>query len=340
MREVIFGFILIISLIFLVACPEPTASISLCRVNFKYDASKFTNANITNYVIQIRAVPMFGDYNTSGRLDNWTTVLDTAGQFSRDNFEQGEWVFYCRVLIEANDEIEVADEMYTSTISIQDGSEITFTSSLADYDGFGRLGLYIRADRVTENQGLVVRAENLSTGVKYDLTGMEWKKTVKGLSYIDYSYITDEMPSGNWILHIAATDQTDGSEIMSVEEVAVVNAVQEEVTVIKLRSQQYVPGEAEIKVEMKELEGMLIGDTSAKTGEEHVWEYEAMNDYTEENAVWYYWYVDEHRYSSRDPELKYTFTVPGRYVISCAAVGINGEVSKEGCSYITVSVNE
>lgn len=308
-----------------------------CRVDFSYDVSAMVEANILSYTMQVRAIPMFGGYETGGRIDNWTTVQDVSGSFSLQGLEEGTWAFYLRVLVDGPDgSMQTLDEQFTGSRPIADGTKLVFGEGRT-YDDFGRLGIYIRADRVAEQQTLVVRCENLATGAKYDLSGMEWSKVEKGSSYIDYAYVTDQMPAGNWMVHVAAGNDA-ADEVMSVEDVAVVNAIQDEVLTVRLRAQRFEPGGVEIEEKYHNLEGVVVGDTKAYVGQSRTWTYEPLNEYTQENAVWYFWYVDDRRIGTREPELEYAFQTPGRYLISCVAVGINGEVPKDGSSVISVAV--
>lgn len=336
MKKIVLMTILTALLIVVVSCnPEKASETKYCKVNFEYDITGLKDANILSYTMQVRAIPMFGGYGTGGRIDNWTTVKDVAGLFSLEGFEEGSWAFYLRVLLVDGSTVTTLEEQFTGALDITDGSKVVFGESKI-YGSWGRLGLYIRADRVSESQSLAVRCENLATGAKYDLTNMEWSVIEKGTSYIDYAYITDQMPAGNWMVNISATNAL-GVQVMSVEEVAIVNPVQEEVLTVRLRNQKFDTGSVEIE-EYHNLEGMLVGTTQTYCNEFNTWYYEPLNAYTQENAVWYYWYVDDQRISTRLAELTYKFDTPGCYLISCVAVGINGEVPKDGSSIISVAV--
>lgn len=336
MKKILLSAILVALLIIAISCNgEKVSETKYCKVNFEYDITSLKDANILSYTMQVRAIPMFGGYETGGRLDNWTTVRDNAGFFSLEGFEEGSWAFYLRVLLVDGSTITTLEEQFTGSLDITDGNTVVFGESKI-YGSWGRLGLYIRADRVSESQSLAVRCENLATGAKYDLTNMEWSIVEKGTSYIDYAYVTDQMPAGNWMVNISATNAL-GVQVMSAEEVAIINSVQEEVLTVRLRNQKFDTGEVEIE-EYHNLEGLLVGPTEAFSNAYSTWYYEPLNAYTQENAVWYYWYVDDRRISTRQAELTYKFESPGCYLISCVAVGINGEVPKDGSSIISVAV--
>lgn len=335
MKKVLIA-LLIVFLVLMVSCdPEEVNETKYCRVNFEYDITNLKDANILSYTMQVRAIPMFGGYGTGGRIDNWTTVRDSSGAFTLDGFEEGSWAFYLRVLLVDGSTIETLDEQFTGSLEVTDGKTVVFGETKI-YGSWGRLGLYIRADRVSEKQSLTVRCENLATGAKYDLTNAEWAVMEKGTSYIDYSYITEQMPAGNWMVNIAAINDV-GIQVMSMEEVAIVNPVQDEVLTARLRNQKFDTGSVEIE-EYHNLEGILVGTTKAYCNSAGTWIYEPLNAYTQENAVWYYWYVDDQRRATKEPEFSYTFESPGCYLVSCVPVGINGEVPKDGSSIISVDV--
>ena len=333
MRKVFVALVMVTMLICLCACKgDDVVSITKCNVTFNLDVTGYSNANIKTYVIQIRCIPLFGDFNTPGRVDNWKTVQDNNGTFTMSGLQSGNWTFYVRVI----DSGQILQELFTGTRSVTPGLIINLGEA-PTYSGYGKLGIYIRADRVAESQTLKVYAENITTSVKYDFSGADWASVEKGSSYVDYAYVTDEMPVGNYVFHVAVTvDSVE--ETMSMEDMVAVKSTEDGILVMRLRAERFEETSIEIEGDFRMLEGIVSGPTSGKVGEKMSFRFVPINSYTQENAVWYWWYVDGRRVSSRIPELNNVFTHPGLYLISCVPVGINGEIPKDGASLIQVAI--
>ena len=300
-------------------------------VTLKLNVENYIDANILTYVIQYRAIPLFGGYTTAGRQDNWKTVGDKDGEFVLSGMEKGDWIFYVRVI----DGTEILQEIMTPTVKVSDGTVVQLGDA-PSYEGYGKLGLYIRADRIAEKQWITVTAENISTGVKFDLSDIDWAIVEKGNSYIDYAYMTT-VPVGNYAITVVA--QTDMStNAMSDEDAVAVKATKDGVMTMRLRAQKFEPGSLEIEGSLRYLEGVVTGPTSGTVGQTLRFVYSPLNEYTADHAVWYWWYVDDRRMSSRTPDLEYSFDTPGFYMISCVPVGIDGEIPKDGSSILNCAV--
>lgn len=309
-----------------------TKTVVKCNVTFHLNVDGYTNANIRTYVIQIRCIPLFGDYSTPGRNDNWKTVEDSDGTFIMQGLQEGNWTFYIRVV----DSGEILQEIFTGTKAVYQGVVIDLGESPV-YSGYGKIGMYIRADRIAEAQYLKVTAENISTAVKYDFTGMEWSAVEKGTSYVDYAYITDEMPVGNYVFHVSVgADEVD--EALAMEDMVAVKPTEDALLVMRLRAERFEDADLVIDGQFRNLEGVLSGPVDAVVGVKQTFRYVPLNSYTQENAVWYWWWCDGRRYSSRLPEFTYAFEAPGQYIVSCVPVGINGEIPKDGSSLLRVTV--
>lgn len=332
MRKAALVLLLIASVLFMVACRhEPKVQSNTADVTLRLNVGNYIDANILTYVIQYRAIPLFGGYTTSGRQDNWRTVEDKDGEFVVKAMEKGDWIFYVRVL----DGSDVLQEIMTGTKHVEDGTVIQLGEAPV-YAGYGQLGLYIRADRVADVQNIAVTAENISTGVKFDLSGVDWAIVEKGTSYIDYAYITT-VPVGNYAINVSV--QTDTSNnAMSEEDAVAVKATRDGVMTMHLRAQRFEDASLEIEGSIRYLEGMVTGPVTGTAGETLRFGYSPLNSYTADHAVWYWWYVDDRRISSREPVLEYSFGTPGFYMISCVPVGIDGEIPKDGSSILNCAV--
>lgn len=325
--------ILLMAVCFCACRNDGPVTVTKCNVTFNLDVTGYTNANIKTYVIQIRCIPLFGDFNTPGRVDNWKTVQDNKGTFTMTGLQAGNWTFYIRVI----DSGQILQEIFSGTRAVTPGLIINLGEA-PSYAGFGKLGIYIRADRIAEKQTLKVYAENVTTAVKYDFSGAEWASVEKGTTYVDYAYVTDAMPVGNYVFHVAVTVDDSAEEAMSMEDMVAVKSTEDGILVMRLRAERFVEGGIEIEGEFRMLEGIVSGPTSGKVGEKMSFRFIPINSYTQENTVWYWWYVDGRRVSSRVPELNNVFTHPGLYLISCVPVGINGEIPKDGASLIQVAI--
>lgn len=334
-RKMFFILIITALLCFLFAsCKQDTGTVNtvkLCTANFKLNVDGYIDANILTYVIQYRAIPLFGDATTSGRVDNWKTITDDNGSFALANLEEGNWIFYIRII----DGSDILQEINTGTKAITNGVLIELGEAPV-YEGEAHLGIFIRADRVAAAQSIKVMVENVKTGTRYDFSDQAWSVTEKGQSFIDYGYQTT-VPVGNYVIRVSVI--SDLSIIaMSGEDSIVVSSRKDAVLTMRLRSQRYEQGSLEVEGYLRYLEGVVTGPVSGGMGKSLTFRYEPLNEYTADNAVWWWWYVDDQRISSQTPDLQYKFDAPGQYLISCVPVGINGEIPENGSSFLQCSI--
>lgn len=314
----------------LIACSSsPEKGPSYATITLRFSSAAFQKGNIKSYRIQYRAIPLFGNKDTVGRQTNWADVKETeegSGLVNLPKVETGSWAVYARV----SDASKTFIDIYTGPIAINNDYTIVINEEDGDLTGYDSQAIYIRADYVSDNQTLVIEYEDAKTGAVYqaDQTDIEIVKNSR--SSIDYYLSSGMLPAGNYVVTAKILGDV-GNVLMSKMQTVEMRSTGTDALIMRLSAEAAVPGNVTI-IGGEVLEGFVKGTENALMNEECTYKFYALNEYTEENAVWYYWYANDVRYSTKETQITITFPTPGHYVVSCTAVGINGEVMKEGVS--------
>lgn len=314
--------IAIISL-FCVSCKDKPESISYASVTFSFSSSAFTSGNVENYRIQYRAIPLFGNTDTKGRAVNWTDIDETSpksGYAKIDTVQTGNWIFYVRV----SDSKKTFIDICTGTKTVKGDMIIRIDEEDNDLTGYGEQSIYIRSDFVYENQTLLLEYKDTATDlvITIDQTDTEIIRNTR--TTVDYYLTTGKIPAGNYIVTAKILGE-NGTVIFSKQSSAAVRSTGTDALIMKISTESAVDGSIVI-VGGEKLSGYITGPSEITLGEEAEYKFFASNTYTTDNAVWYYWYAEDTRYSTKEKTIKIKFTTPGMYSVSCIPVGINGEV--------------
>ena len=316
------------------SAPEPPRQAS---VTFKFGSQAFTSGNIANYRIQYRSIPLFGNNDTPGRHTNWTDAPEEnpqSGSFIVRDLQCGEWIFYVRVSDASRTFIDVC----TGTVKVNENYTIVINEEDSDLTGFGSQDIYIRTDFVYEGQGVRITYENTATGLSFEVAQNDMQVVKTGRSTVDYFVNTGDIPCANYVVTVEVFGE-GGTVVMSKEQTAQVRATGTDTLVMRLRAEAGT-GSGIVIEGGGQLEGLMTGPEKGVMGEELEYRFIPLTEYTEENAVWYYWYADGVRYSTREPVVHISFETPGKYVVSCTPIGINGEVMKDGVVESRTEVRE
>lgn len=339
MKKVTVSAVLMIVLAFcMLSCDNnnaPNLSVTAnetVNVIFKINTDPYDNGNVGEYRLQYKAIPLFGGQDTPGRKVNWTDVEHDHGKFVLSGLQKGEWTFYIQIITEKEKllETQTGTKQLTKDLLIVIDEEPELT-------GYGYVGIYARAEFVDSDQSIKVTYENTETGTVYELIDAEWTVVRTGNSYIDYSVNTEYIPAGNYMFTVEIYDQL-GIKIMSREEPVIVRSTGTDPLIIKLRAESYPGGGFEIDDKSHYLEGVVSGPTEGDINQTYKFTYYPLNKYTDENAVWYWFFADGKRYSSREPYLEVAFPEGGFYTISCSPIGINGEVQRNGAALCYIRI--
>lgn len=312
----------------LVACSSsPEKGPSYATITLRFSSAAFSKSNIKSYRIQYRAIPLFGNKDTVGRQTNWADIKETeegSGIVNLPKVETGSWAIYARV----SDASKTFIDIYTGPIAINNDYTIVINEEDGNLTGYDSQSIYIRADYVSDNQTLLIEYEDTKTGAVYqaDQTDIEIVKNSR--ASIDYYLTSGMLPAGNYAVTVKILGD-GGNVLMSKMQTVEMRSTGTDALIMRLSAEAAVPGNITI-IGGKTLEGLITGTESALMGEECTYKFYALNEYTKENAVWYYWFADGVRYSTKETQITITFPYPGHYVVSCTAVGINGEVMNEG----------
>lgn len=314
----------------LTGCDEPkalTTSAKSANVTFRFGSQAFQSGNISNYRIQYRSIPLFGNNDTPGRHTNWTDAPEEnpqSGTFVVKDLQCGDWIFYVRVSDASRTFIDVC----TGTVNVAGDFTVVINEEDTDLTGFGTQDLYIRTDFVYEGQGVRITYEDTMTGLSFEVAQNDMQVVKTGRTTVDYFVNTGEIPCANYVVTVEVFGE-GGTVVMSKEQTSQVRASGTDTLVMRIRAEAAVGGGIVIEGG-GQLEGILTGTERTVMGQEAEYRFIPLTEYTEENAVWYYWYADNKRYSTREPIVHIIFDTPGRYVVSCTPIGINGEVMKDG----------
>lgn len=313
--------------------PEPK---KFANVTFKFGSEAFTSGNIENYRIQYRALPLFGNIDTAGRKTNWTDAPEenpASGSFITRGLECGDWIFYVRV----SDANRTFIDVCTGTVTVNGDYVVVINEEDTDLSGYGTQDIYIRTDYVYDGQGVRISYANTADGQTFEVAQNDMQVVKTGKSSIDYFVNTGSIPAANYVVTVDVFGQ-GGTKIMSKQETVRVRSTGTDALVMRIKSDGSTSGGIVIGG-TKELEGILKGPKEAFIGDDLEFNFIALTEYTVENAVWYYWYAEGQRSSTKEPKLEIKFNAPGSYVISCTPIGINGEVMKGGVCEWTTFIN-
>lgn len=330
-----FVFLTTILLCLLFSCKQEIKYVmpKMADVYFTINTEPYETGNVGSWWIEYRAIPLFGTAETPGRRDNWTKVVDlNNGKFMLDNLELGEWTFFIKVVNEERTLLEAA----TGTKNLQKDLLVVIDDP-SELTGYGQVGIYVRADFIEEEQKIEVEYLNTKTDAIYILDNVEWTIMQTRKSFIDYSTYSQLIPAGNYLFTIRVRDHLK-NVVMSAQEPVQIRATGTDPLILKLHPEGYPGGDLEVDDKTKYLEGAITAKDKAELNEEVKFTYTPMNTYTEENAVWYAWFADGKTYSTRDGFFYATFSNYGKYYISCSAIGINGEVQKNGSAKWAVDI--
>lgn len=301
---------------------------------FRINVEPYENGNVGDYTIQYKAIPLFGGQDTPGRKVNWTATEHDYGKFALQGMQKGEWTFYVRVVQDSSGEVLMETQTGTKQVT---KDLVIILDETPELTGYGYVGIYARAEFIDDNQSIKVTYENTATGASYELINAEWKIVKTRQSYIDYSVNTEFIPAGYYIFTVEIYDHL-GSKAMSISEPVTVRSTGTDPLIVKLRAESYPGGGIEIDDRSQYLEGLVTGPSEGETGTVYRFTYYPLNDYTEENAVWYRFMADTVSYSSREPYLEVSFPEGGSYLISCSPIGINGEVHRNGAATCRIKI--
>lgn len=337
-RNIILIFSMLLLALCLVACkPNPKNKTKYSDVTFRFGSAAFSEGNISSYRIQYRSIPLFGNNETAGRHINWTDVLEedpNSGTFNLRGIECGEWIFYVRV----SDEVSTFIDICTGTVVVDRDFTITINETDSNLIGYGKQDIYIRTDYVYERQGISIVYENTATGRTFEVPQSDMKVAKTGKMTIDYFCSTGEIPCADYVVTVKIYGQ-GGTVIMSGEQTVQIRSTGTDTLIMRLRSESGAGGNLVIGGN-DILEGIILGQEIGYIEEPVEYKFVPLSEYTVENAVWYYWYADGKRYSTREPIVHITFPYPGQYVVSCTAIGINGEVMRDGVSTTKTMIEE
>lgn len=336
----VLAFVTVMALCILTGCDQQPKNNALPKnadVTFRFGSQAFQTGNISNYRIQYRSIPLFGNNDTPGRHTNWTDAPEEnpqSGTFVVKNLQCGDWIFYVRVSDASRTFIDVC----TGTVNVAENFTVVINEEDSDLTGFGTQDLYIRSDFVYEGQGVRITYEDTLTGMSFEVAQNDMQVVKTGRTTVDYFVNTGEIPCANYVVTVDVFGE-GGTVIMSKQQTSQVRASGTDTLVMRLRAESGVGGGIVIEGG-GQLEGILKGTDKIVMGQEAEYRFIPLTEYTEENAVWYYWYADGVRYSTREPIVHITFPLPGRYIVSCTPIGINGEVMKDGVVEWRTSVEE
>lgn len=297
--------------------------VTYASVTFKFSATAFTEGNVNDYRIQYRAIPLFGNKDTVGRATNWTDIEETeagSGIAKIDRVQTGSWIFYVRV----SDSQKTFIDVCTGTQAVTTDYTIVINEEDQDLSGYGTQDIYIRADYVYEGQKLLLEYQNTKDGTVVTIDQTDIEIVTNTRASVDYFLNTGKIPAGNYMVTAKILGEND-VVVMSKEQPAEVRSTGTDALVMRLSAEAAVDGSLVI-IGTDKLAGTITGPSVITLGEEAVYSFRAANTYTSENAVWYYWYADGKRYSTRETSVTIKFEYPGQYSISCNPIGINGEV--------------
>ncbi len=306
-----------------VSCKDKPDSTSYASVTFAFSSAAFTSGNVENYRIQYRAIPLFGNSETKGRAVNWTDIAETSpnsGYAKIDTVQTGNWIFYVRV----SDSKKTFIDICTGTKTVNNDLIIRIDEEDNDLTGYGEQSIYIRADFVYEKQTLLVEYQDTATDLVITIDQSDTEIIRNTRTTVDYYLTTGKIPAGNYLVTAKIIGE-NGTVIFSKQASAAVRSTGTDALIMKISTESAVDGSVVI-IGGEKLSGYITGPSEITLGEEAEYKFYASNTYTTDNAVWYYWYAEDTRYSTKEKTIRIKFKNPGMYSISCIPVGINGEI--------------
>lgn len=326
----IFLTTLVMGFVFLLSACKPTPTNkgpNYAIITLRFSSSAFQESNIDSYRIQYRAIPLFGNKDTVGRQTNWSDVTETekgSGVVNLPKIQTGSWAIYARV----SDKSKTFIDIYTGPITVNNDYTIVINEDDQDLTGYDEQQIYIRADYVFEKQTLSVEYEDTRSGAIYQADQTDIEVIKNNRSSVDYYLSSGMLPAGNYAVTVKILGD-GGTVLMSKMQTVELRSTGTDALIMRLTAEAAVPGSVTI-IGGEVLEGFLKGDIENVKDAVCTYHFYPLNDYTKENAVWFYWYADGVRYSTKETSIEITFPYPGEYVISCTPIGINGEVMKNG----------
>lgn len=319
---------LILCLILGVSCrPAPKAP-AVMKLQINLDVSNYDLANY-QYYVQYRSVPLFEGKNIVGVQKNWLNYTVNSLEL-----QKGTWQLYFRIVdMETG---RVMEELSSGSVDTRMKDKIDIMSR-KDFNLLSDIFMYIRSQKMSDSQTLKVEFESTKTQERIEIKD-EWEvSTDSDTQYIDYSMTLYDMPVGNYTYKITVTDNTSSNTMTKMGAVAI-RADENEPIVESIYQEGWVDAGVVIEGIYQEMEGAISAPKTGKARQAIAFTFIRIGTYTHKNASYYKWFANGNQINTNSTDVTLTFNEPGKYIVTCVPVGINGEVPRYGAITHTITI--